>query len=120
MSVNGFAAMAGLLCLWASACGAVQPVTHGTIQFSGSIVEAGCATNARSGAVVELTGCASASRGSRLDVRNMAPVASVDAAHVLLVADSGHGRYYDQQYVLVDGAGKRIVSGNYVITLTSP
>lgn len=39
---------------------------------------------------------------------------------MLLVADSGGGRYYDQRYLLVDGGGKPIQSGNYVITLTAP
>lgn len=97
---------------------AAQTVGQGTIEFRGSIVEPGCATNARSSSVVELKGCVQANRGSRLEVREMAPVASVNAAHVRLVADSASGRYYDQQYVLVDGAGKRVQSGNYVITLT--
>jgi hypothetical protein len=125
MSVKGISVFTGLLCLWAGACGATQPASHGTIQFTGAIVESGCATNARSGAVIELTGCANASRGTRVDVSSVAPVASVKAlgdpaAHVLLVADSGGGRYYDQRYLLVDGGGKPIQSGNYVITLTAP
>ncbi|WP_371913946.1 hypothetical protein [Pseudomonas sp. 35 E 8] len=47
-------------------------------------------------------------------------VASVNAAHVQRVANSGNGRYYEQRYVLVDSAGKPIQSGNYVIILTSP
>ena len=53
-------------------------------------------------------------------MRSVAPVVSVDAPHVRLVADSGKGRYYDQRYVLVDSAGKLIQSGNYIITMTSP
>lgn len=120
MNVRRFAVMTGLLCLWASTCGAAQTVGQGTIRFTGAIVEPGCATNARSGSVVELTGCASVSRGSRFDVRSVAPVASVNAAHVRLVADSGEGRYYDQRYLLVDSDGKPILSGNYVVTMTSP
>ena len=75
---------------------------------------------ARSGSVMELRGCAQSSRGSRIEVRSVAPVVSVDAPHVRLVADSGKGRYYDQRYVLVDSAGKLIQSGNYIITMTSP
>ncbi|WP_395608035.1 type 1 fimbrial protein [Pseudomonas sp. B22129] len=120
MNVKRVAIIAGLLCLWAGSGSAAQTLGGGTIEFRGAIVEPGCATNARSGAVMELTGCASASRGSRLEVSNVAPVASVNAAHVRLVADSGSGRYYDQRYLLVDNAGKPIQSGNYVITLTSP
>ncbi|MCF5668917.1 type 1 fimbrial protein [Pseudomonas marginalis] len=118
MSSKGISMFTSLLCLWAGVSDAAQTVGQGTIEFRGSIVEPGCATNARSGSVVELKGCAQANRGSRLEVREMAPVASVNAAHVRLVADSVSGRYYDQQYVLVDGAGKRVQSGNYVITLT--
>ncbi len=120
MNVGHISVVTGLLCLWASTCGAAQTVGQGTIRFTGAIVESGCATNARIGSVMELTGCASASRGSRLDVRSVAPVASVNAAHVRLVADTGEGRYYDQRYLLVDDAGKPIQSGNYVITMTSP
>lgn len=120
MSVKGISVFAGLFCLWASACGAAQTVGQGTIQFTGAIVEPGCATNARSGAVMELTGCASFNRGSRFEVRSLAPVASVNVARVKLVADSGAGRYYDQRYLLVDSAGTPIVSGNYVITMTLP
>ncbi len=120
MKVKGISVFTGLFCLWAGACGAAQTVGQGTIQFSGAIVEPGCATNARSGAVMELTGCAVSNRGSRFDVRNVAPMASVNAAHVRLVADSGSGRYYDQRYLLVDNAGQPIKSGNYVITMTSP
>ena len=120
MNVKGISVLTGLFCLWAGACGAAQTIGQGTIQFRGAIVEPGCATNARSGAVMELTGCASANRGSRFEVRNIAPVASVNAAHVKLVADSGDGRYYNQRYLLVDAFGKPIQSGNYVITMTSP
>ena len=120
MSVKRLGVVTGLLYLWASTCGAAPSVGQGTIEFTGSIVETGCATNARSGAVLELTGCAEASRGGDVDVRGLKPVASVDAAHVLLVADARSGRYYNQRYVLVDGAGKPIQSGNYVVTLTTP
>ncbi len=120
MGVKGISIIAGFLGLWAGSCAAAQTAGQGVIRFTGSIVESGCATNARSGAVMEVTGCASASRGSHFDVRNMASAASVDAAHVRLVADTRNGRYYDQRYVLVDGAGKPIQSGSYVVTMTAP
>ncbi|MBV4481753.1 type 1 fimbrial protein [Pseudomonas khavaziana] len=120
MNVGRFSVMASLLCLWASTCGAAEIAGQGTLRFTGAIVESGCATNARSGSVMELRGCARVSRGSRFEARNVASVASVNAAHVRLVADSGEGRYYDQRYLLVDNAGKAIESGNYVITMTSP
>ena len=87
MNVRRVAVMTGLLGLWASTCGAAQTVGQGTIRFSGAIVESGCATNARSGSVMELRGCAQSSRGSRIEVRSVAPVVSVDAPHVRLVAE---------------------------------
>ncbi|CAI8970186.1 MULTISPECIES: hypothetical protein [Pseudomonas] len=120
MRINGFSAATCLLCLWASTCGAAQPAGQGTIRFTGSIVEPLCATNAHSGARMDVTGCPSASRGNRFDVRSMAPVASVNGASLRLVADSGSGRYYDQTYLLVDSLGKPIQSGNYVVTMTAP
>ncbi|MFB3306309.1 type 1 fimbrial protein [Pseudomonas sp. AMR01] len=120
MNVKGVSIVAGLFCLWAGGVSAAQTVGGGTIEFRGAIVESGCATNARSGSVMDLTGCSIANRGGRIDVHSVAPFASVNAAHVRLVADSGSGRYYDQRYLLVDNAGQPITSGNYVVTLTSP
>ncbi|WP_439862576.1 type 1 fimbrial protein [Pseudomonas antarctica] len=120
MNVKGIGVFAGLFCLSVGTCAAAQTAGGGTLEFRGAIVEAGCATNARSGPVMELTECSSANRGGRIDVHSVASVASVDKAHVRLVADSGNGRYYDQRYLLVDNAGQPITSGNYVVTLTSP
>jgi hypothetical protein len=120
MRINGFSAATGLLCLWASACGAAHPASQGTIRFTGSIVEPMCATNAHSGTQLDVTGCPSASRGNQFTVRSVAPVASVNAASLRLVADSGSGRFYDQRYLLVDGRGQPVKSGRYVVTLTAP
>lgn len=120
MNSTGFSVATGVLCLWAGTCGAVQPVGQGSIAFYGSIVESGCATNARSGALMELNRCAQVNRGNRLEVRSVDSVSGATGAHVLLVADSGSGRYYDQQYLLVDSLGKPIRSGAYIITVTAP
>lgn len=120
MSLRNVSVFIGVLGLWTGTGSAATPVAQGTIAFTGSIVEPGCATNARSGGQMDLIGCPSANRGGAIDVRSMRPVASVADAHVQLVADSANGRYYDQRYRLGDSAGKPIQSGNYVITLTSP
>ena len=120
MRINGFSATTGLLCLWASTCGAAQPPNQGTINFIGSIAEPVCATNAHSDAQFDVTGCPSVSRGNQFTVRGVAPVASVNGASLRLVADSRSGRNYDQQYLLVDRLGQPVKSGAYVITLTSP
>ena len=58
MSSKGISVFTSLLCLWAGACSAAQTVGQGTIEFRGSIVEPGCATNARSVPVIDVKGCA--------------------------------------------------------------
>ncbi|WP_305955136.1 MULTISPECIES: type 1 fimbrial protein [unclassified Pseudomonas] len=94
--------------------------SQGVISFSGSLVDGPCATNARSSASMELTGCTTASHDTHIDVRKVATVAGIDAASARLVSQARVGRYYDQQYQLVDSLGMPIQSGAYVITLTSP
>lgn len=118
MKIKSVSVVAGLLCVAAGVCSAAQSAGHGVIEFRGSIVEAGCAANARSGAVMELSGCITDSRSSRPEARNMATGGG--AARAQLVSQSRDGRYFDQRYLLVDATGKPVESGNYVITLTSP
>ncbi|MFC6301363.1 type 1 fimbrial protein [Pseudomonas sp. CCM 7893] len=125
MNLKRLSVVMGLFFVMVESCGAASQVGQGVIQFHGSIVEPGCASSA-SGAVMELKGCSPASRGSQINVRRVQPVSSVtaldhSAVSARLVADSGQGgRYYDQQYALVDSAGKPVHSGMYLITLTSP
>ena len=57
---------------------------------------------------------------NRFDVRSLMPVAGVAVPRLSPVADSGLGRDHDQRYVLVDSAGQPIVSGKYVVTVTTP
>lgn len=119
--MNGmrWSVVTGIFSVWASTCMASSP---GVIHFQGSIVGVGCATVEQGGTIMELKGCPLATRGSQYQAR---PVSSTKASgntttNVKLVASSVDGRFYDQQYVLVDGLGKLIQSGNYVITVTSP
>ncbi|MBT2372616.1 type 1 fimbrial protein [Pseudomonas fluorescens] len=125
MNLKRLSVVTGLFFIMVGSCGAASQVGQGVIQFHGSIVEPGCASGV-SGTVMELKGCSPASRGSQINVRSIQPVSSVtaldhSAVNVRLVADSGvGGRYYDQQYMLVDNAGKPVHSGTYLITLTSP
>lgn len=108
------------------ACLAATPVAQGVIQFHGSIVEPNCTTRVGTNSTFEFSGCPTPPRGSAVSVRSVEPVRSVSAldhsrVDVKLVADNRKdGRYYDQQYVLVDAAGKPVNSGAYLITLTSP
>jgi len=120
MNVKCISLFAGALCLGAGICSAAQSGSQGVIHFSGSIVEPSCATNAHSGASLALTGCTTASGDTHIDVRKVATVASVDGASARLVSQTNDGRYYDQEYVLVDALGKPIQTGAYVVTLTSP
>jgi hypothetical protein len=61
-----------------------------------------------------------------IEANSISPTASVSAVgqssvNVKLLADSGReGRYFDQQYVLVDDAGSPVRSGSYLITLSIP
>jgi hypothetical protein len=99
---------------------------QGVIQFHGSIVEPGCTSRVGMSSTVEFNGCPTPLPGSAISVRSVESVRSVSAldhssVNVKLLADSGRdGHYYDQQYEMVDGAGKPVRSGMYLITLTSP
>ncbi|AZF11308.1 hypothetical protein C4J93_3112 [Pseudomonas sp. R2-37-08W] len=117
MNVKRLTVVTGFVALWTGACMAAP---QGVIQFSGSIVEAPCATNARSGASMELTGCSSAGQRTHIDVRKVVTVAGVDGASARRVSQARTGQYYEQQYLLVDAFGKPIQTGAYVVTLTSP
>lgn len=119
--------------------GAVAPtfagtaVSQGVIRFHGSIVESPCSPASQasaqdSKAVLSLNSCPKLSRGNSIDVHSVGlqPVGTVAgvnrAVKVKLIADSGNASspYYDQQYALVDSAGKPVKTGTYIITLTSP
>ncbi|EJL08057.1 hypothetical protein [Pseudomonas chlororaphis] len=109
-------------------CFAAPQSIQGTIYFHGSIVEEPCtpSSTAQGGAALNLRQCPQFSRGNDIRVHGVGPSSSVTAigkspVNVKLVTDSGkEGRYYDQQYALVDEAGKSVNSGMYLITLTSP
>ncbi|AZE47383.1 hypothetical protein C4K04_1695 [Pseudomonas chlororaphis] len=109
-------------------CSAAPQSIQGTIYFHGSIVEEPCtpSSTAQGGAALSLRQCPQFSRGNDIRVHGVGPSSSVTAigkspVNVKLVTDSGkEGRYYDQQYALVDEAGKPVNSGTYLITLTSP
>lgn len=109
-------------------CSAAPQSIQGTIYFHGSIVEEPCtpSSTAQGGAALSLRQCPQFSRGNDIRVHGVGPSSSVTAigkspVNVKLVTDSGkEGRYYDQQYALVDEAGKPVNSGMYLITLTSP
>jgi type 1 fimbria pilin len=108
------------------ACLAATPLGQGVIQFHGSIVESSCSSGVGAGSTFEFNGCPTRVRGDSVSARSVEPVRSVSALDhsrvgVRLVAEgSKDGRYYDQQYALVDTAGKPVNSGAYLITLTSP
>ncbi|WDH54803.1 MULTISPECIES: type 1 fimbrial protein [Pseudomonas] len=109
-------------------CFAAPQSIQGTIYFHGSIVEEPCtpSSTAQGGAALNLRQCPQFSRGNDIRVHGVGPSSAVTAigkspVNVKLVTDSGkEGRYYDQQYALVDEAGKSVNSGMYLITLTSP
>ncbi|MEG0861441.1 MAG: type 1 fimbrial protein [Pseudomonas sp.] len=125
--MNGMLSVASVTMLFSlcTVCQAAPAVAQGEIRFTGSIVESSCTTSSRPGGW-RMEGCPSLARGTGIDVQRLDPHATVRAldnasAQARLVADSGEqGRYYDQQYVLVDNLGKPITTGNYLVTLTTP
>jgi type 1 fimbria pilin len=122
--MNGKRIAVGLSLLFAlsGACLAAP----GTIRFQGSIVEPGCQSRVGTDGTFELYECSAQSRAMRIEANTLAPTASVSAVgqssvNVKLLADSGReGRYYDQQFVLMDEAGLPIRSGDYLVTLSMP
>ena len=105
---------------------AAVPLGQGVIQFHGSIEESGCITNVKMSSTFEFKRCPSPQLGSAVNVRRVESVSSVSATGhsnvkvKLLAGSSPDGRYYNQQYELVEGSGKPVLSGAYVITLTLP
>jgi len=105
---------------------AAVPLGQGVIQFHGSFEESGCITNVNMSSTFEFKRCPSPQLGSAVNVRRVESVSSVSATGhsnvkvKLLAGSSPDGRYYNQQYELVEGSGKPVLSGAYVITLTLP
>lgn len=112
------------LCLLLSGTSlASTTIATGVIRFTGSIVEAGCSSKVGAGSRIELNDCPNTSRGTSVSVAPVRSVSALDhsSVSVKLLADSGeNGRYYDQQYALVDNAGRPVHEGKYLITVTSP
>lgn len=111
--------------LWVAlngACQAEPAMTQGVIRFTGSIVEPGCRTGMNPDVVIELIECPRAARGTTLDVTHMGGQGShTSAVSARLIADSGTDEpYYDQRYALVDAAGKPVLDGSWLVTLTAP
>ncbi|MVV49339.1 type 1 fimbrial protein [Pseudomonas sp. PB120] len=102
-------------------CLAAAPPS-GTVQFHGSIVEPGCTSRASTQAAFELNGCPFPGHAVTMKVNSLGPVIrGHGSVNVKRLADSGQkDRYYDSQYELVDGAGKPVRSGMYLITLSMP
>jgi hypothetical protein len=119
VGISLFFAMSG-------ACLASTTISQGVIEFRGSLVESSCATGIGANSTVELSDCATSARGGNVSAHRVEPARSVSAldpssVDVKLLSESRQGEhYYDQQYALVDGAGKPVTAGNYLITLTAP
>ncbi|MCE6976536.1 type 1 fimbrial protein [Pseudomonas frederiksbergensis] len=115
-----------LFCALSGACLAATPSGQGVIQFHGNIVESSCTSRMGASSMFEFNDCPAKVSGNSVNVRSVEPVRSVTALDhsgvnvKLLAGRSRDGRYYNQQYELVDGGGKPVGSGTYLITLTSP
>lgn len=126
--MNGKCLSVGISLFFAlsGACMAATPSGQGVIQFHGSIVEPGCNTRVGASSTFEFNDCPTRVSGNSVNVRSVEPVRSVSALDhsgvniKLLAGRIQGGRYYDQEFELVDGSGKPVRSGGYLITLTSP
>ncbi|POA19407.1 hypothetical protein C1886_12745 [Pseudomonas sp. FW300-N1A1] len=126
--MNGMRLSVGISLLFAlsATCLAATPSGQGVIRFQGSIVEPGCTSRMGTSSTFEFNGCPTRAGGGSVSVQSVEPVRSVSAldrsrVDVKRVVDrTQDGRYYDQHYALVDGAGKPVTSGAYLITLAYP
>ncbi|UXL37058.1 type 1 fimbrial protein [Pseudomonas fragi] len=126
MNNNRLAICAILLFVLSSSSLAATPLGQGVIQFNGSIVESGCTTNVRVSSTFELQRCPRQIFSNEVNVQKVESAGAVRAAEYssvkvkLLASGSSDGRYYNQQYGLVDRSGKPVLSGSYLITVISP
>ncbi|MBU0526608.1 MAG: type 1 fimbrial protein [Gammaproteobacteria bacterium] len=108
------------------ACFAAGPITQGTIEFHGSIVEPSCIWHAIENSKFELNGCRAVNRTKMVNAIRVEPInigSSPDRSNVnvkLLAGGGRDSRYRDQQYELVDAVGTPVLSGKYLITQTMP
>ena len=101
-----------------STCWAATLAAPGSIRFEGAIVERGCRSSLAADATLALNDCPAAGRGTVIEVNDLLGARS--DITVTLIADKGLGRYYDQQYRLMEGTGKPVQSGQYLITMILP
>ncbi|MNN69375.1 hypothetical protein D3C81_1851620 [compost metagenome] len=101
-------------------CWAATPAAPGSIRFEGGIVERGCSPGVGKDSTLHLKTCPATGRTPVVNVRNIDPTSAPADITVKLLADRDQGRYYDQQYQLVDGAGAPVRSGDYLITVSLP
>jgi type 1 fimbria pilin len=101
-------------------CWAATPAAQGSIRFEGGIVERGCSPGVGADSTLHLKTCPATGRTPAVNVSNIDPLSAPADIRVKLLADRDQGRYYDQQYQLVDGTGAPVRSGNYLITVSLP
>ena len=97
----------------------------GVIALRGAIVEAPCPVST-SAEGFALHGCPARTAGQDSSAHKVQPLQSVrsidgSTAQVKLIGENrAEGGVLRQQYALVDGKGRALTSGNYVVTLTYP
>lgn len=97
----------------------------GVIALRGAIVEAPCPVST-SAEGFALHGCPARTAGQDSSAHKVQPLQSVrsidgSTAQVKLIGENREeGGVLRQQYALVDGKGRALTSGNYVVTLTYP
>ena len=124
MNRNLFSVGAGLLLTMSGACFGATPFATGVIHFQGSITEPPCSTTRHSNGL-SFNDCPTAAHAQDIRVQKIEQRQAISSAHNLDVSlkrvkDSGATQPHDnQEYLLVDGAGRPVSTGVYIITLTS-
>lgn len=112
-----------LFLVMCGACLAAPSIAGGVVPFSGAVVDPNCASRVGKNSTFEFNSCPSRLGGKVLSVQPSRTALSLDHASINVRKIGGsvqNGRLFDQQYQLVDGKGKPVRSGAYLITLTSP
>lgn len=126
MNIQRQLMIACFLLIGVEAANAQSESVNGVIRFRGNIVESSCMAGGASETFVDLVECPQANTGQVISVRNVSLVDSnannpqTNVTAQLIAYANQRDHYYTQRYMLRDGEGKPVNSGNYLVTLTLP
>lgn len=107
-------------------CLAVTKPIQGSIQFYGSIVELSCGHHEGGSPMIELNDCSTRIEEDSISVYPVeltpspSPSAHSHSIATLLASKLKSGRYFDQQYTLINDVGNPLSTGMYIVMVTYP